>query len=101
MKRIILILSVFILFISAKTQPPTHYYDAATGLTGAPLKTALYNIIKNHTVRSYPLWSWYDETDLQPAPAVNKIWDISTTIFSCSININSKYNPRDNSSYTT
>ena len=78
MKRIILILSVFVLFISAKTQPPTHYYDATTGLTGAPLKTALYNIIRNHTVRSYPLWSWYDETDLQPAPAVNKIWDIYT-----------------------
>ncbi len=76
MKRIILILSVFVLFLNTKAQIPNGYYDAANGLSGAQLKTALYNIIKNHTVRSYPLWSWYDDTDLQPAPAVNKIWDI-------------------------
>lgn len=78
MKRILLVLSVLTLFFNLQAQPPAGYYDAANGLTGAPLKTALYNIIKNHTVRSYPLWSWYDDTDLQPAPAVNKIWDIYT-----------------------
>ena len=36
-------------------QAPAGYYDSATG-TGAVLKTQLYNIIKGHTVQSYPLW---------------------------------------------
>ncbi|MBI5538486.1 MAG: endonuclease [Bacteroidia bacterium] len=62
-----------ILFFNTTAQIPTGYYNSAAGLTGAPLKTALYNIIKGHTVQSYPLWSWYDNTDLQTN---GKIWDI-------------------------
>ncbi len=38
-------------------QIPPGYYDDATGLTGEELKTALHNIIKNHT--EYP----YSQTD--------------------------------------
>ena len=67
---------IFALFIfNIKAQPPVGYYNSAIGLTGAPLKTALYNIIKGHTVQSYPLWEWYDNTDLRTD---GKIWDIYT-----------------------
>lgn len=62
-----------ILFLNTTAQIPAGYYNSATGLTGAPLKTALYNIIKGHTVQSYPLWTWYDNTDLRTD---GKIWDI-------------------------
>lgn len=70
------IATVCFFFTGALAQIPAGYYNTASGKTGAELKTALYNIIKGHTIRSYPLWSWYDDTDLQPAPAINKIWDI-------------------------
>lgn len=61
--------------LNSTAQIPTGYYNSAAGLTGAPLKTALYNIIKGHTVQSYPLWTWYDNTDLRTD---GKIWDIYT-----------------------
>ncbi|MEJ2045534.1 MAG: endonuclease [Reinekea sp.] len=36
------------------------YYSSASGLTGYPLKTALYNIIRGHSSRSYnSLWTFY------------------------------------------
>jgi len=45
-------------------QIPNGYYNAAQGLTGNALKTALHNIIKNHTQVSYAnLWSCYPKTD--------------------------------------
>ncbi len=43
--------------ISGSGQIPPGYYDDAIGLTGQQLKTALHNIIKNHT--EYP----YSQTD--------------------------------------
>ena len=43
--------------LSGFGQIPPGYYDDATGLTGEQLKTALHNIIKNHT--EYP----YSQTD--------------------------------------
>ncbi len=49
---VILITSLcFPLFLAA--QPPSGYYNAAEGKTGAELKTALYNIIKGHTTIIY------------------------------------------------
>ncbi|WP_311568207.1 endonuclease [Photobacterium arenosum] len=41
------------------------YYQTAEGLTGYTLKTALYNIIKDHSAQSYSdLWTFYSEYEL-------------------------------------
>ncbi|UTM60286.1 endonuclease [Photobacterium sp. CCB-ST2H9] len=41
------------------------YYQTAAGLTGYSLKTALYQIIRNHSAQSYSdLWSFYTAYDL-------------------------------------
>ncbi|MBK6836405.1 MAG: endonuclease [Bacteroidetes bacterium] len=59
-------------------QIPAGYYNSAQGLTGQPLKTALHNIIKNHTVVSYNgLWSAFNTTDKK---SNGKIWDIYSDI---------------------
>ncbi len=55
-------------------QPPSGYYNTALGKQGAELKTALYNIIKGHTVVSYSaLYSHYQHTDIKPN---GKVWDM-------------------------
>ncbi len=59
----------------AQTAPPLGYYDAAIGKTGTELKSALHNIIKNHTVLPYTstttdIWDALkvlDEDPLNPA----------------------------------
>ena len=44
------------------SQIPSGYYDSANG-SGYQLKTQLYNIIKNQTIRSYSsLWTLYTNT---------------------------------------
>lgn len=74
-KRISLLAAILIfcqLFVQA--QIPAGYYDSAQGLYGLTLKTALYNIIKNHTVISYGnLYSCYVTTDNFPP---DKVWDL-------------------------
>ena len=64
MKNQLLILCLFISGISFSQIPPG-YYNAASGLTGYPLKTALYGIIKTgHVAKSYgQLWTAYNTTD--------------------------------------
>ncbi len=48
------------------------------GLNGAPLKTALHNIIKNHTVVQYSdLWTSFQTTDKKPN---GEVWDMYTDI---------------------
>ena len=60
---VILTFSVSILY----AQVPTGYYDAAQGKTGAQLKTALHNIIKNHKEFSYgDLWGILSASDEDP-----------------------------------
>jgi endonuclease I len=67
---VLIILSGFIL----PAQIPAGYYNSAAGLTGAPLQTALHNIIKNHTVVSYSsLWTHFQTTDKKPN---GKVWDM-------------------------
>ncbi|MFZ4549496.1 MAG: endonuclease [Bacteroidales bacterium] len=67
-----LLLVVFSFSIS-NAQIPNGYYNTATG-TGATLKTALYNIINNHTVRTYDnLWTDFQTTDIN---ANGKVWDM-------------------------
>lgn len=59
-------------------QIPPGYYNSAQGLTGNALKTALHNIIKNHTQISYAgLWNTYIKTDRK---ANGKVWDIYSDI---------------------
>ncbi|MCB0794922.1 MAG: endonuclease [Flavobacteriales bacterium] len=62
------------LALSASAQIPPGYYDNAAGLSGDDLRTALYNIIKGHTVMSYSsLWSFFPTTDQRPDGFV---WDV-------------------------
>jgi len=52
--RYLLLSLIFVLSsIVAKTQIPPGYYNAANGLTGDALKSALHNIIDDHTEYSY------------------------------------------------
>ena len=57
---------VFLLLVNIAlfAQIPDGYYDGTEGLTGYTLKTALYNIIKNHTDNGYDdLYYGYEDTD--------------------------------------
>lgn len=55
-------------------QIPSGYYSSAEGLTGNDLHTALYNIIKGHTEKSYDyLWTAFQSTDDN---AGGKVWDM-------------------------
>ena len=64
----------------ALAQIPNGYYDDAQGLSGAPLKTALYQIIKDHNQQSYSsLWIHFETTDPKPN---GKVWDMySSCVF--------------------
>jgi endonuclease I len=59
---------------------PAGYYDAAAGLTCAPLKTALFNIISaNYNQLSYAqVWTAYQTTDMHrnDANTADIIWDM-------------------------
>jgi endonuclease I len=59
------------------TDPPAYddsYYDSARGKTGAALKTALHNIIDDHTELSYSeVWEALKETDEDPNNSNNVI----------------------------
>lgn len=84
MKRLFTTLFLFVFLVqNSWTQIPSGYYDDAEGLSGYNLKTALFNIIKNHDDQGYSaLWDFYAIADkLPPAltnsgSATNKIWDI-------------------------
>lgn len=66
------------LFIRVQAQIPPGYYDSADGLQGFTLKTALYNIIKGHTQRSYDnLWTDFESTDKKTN---GKVWDMYSDI---------------------
>jgi len=72
----ILLSCIFALVFSmlVRSQPPAGYYNSTAGLSSQALKTALHNIIKNHTVLSYSsLPSHFATTDLKPN---GKVWDI-------------------------
>ena len=57
---------------------PTGYYTTADGLCEANLKTALYDIIKGHTVVSYDgLWTSFETTD---AKSNGKVWDMYSNV---------------------
>ena len=79
MKKIILfvICSLF-WFLYVVGQIPAGYYDAAAGKSGANLKTVLYNIVKDHTIKSYDyVWTAFHTTDIKQN---GKVWDMYTDI---------------------
>lgn len=87
MRRILLVLLFFTARIFA--DPPPGYYSAATGLSGAPLKSALNGIIKNgHTVIPYadilnPLRTlWESPTDPTKIRLIYAGTPVSKTSFS-------------------
>lgn len=57
--------ALFFVFItgSVAAQPPAGYYDGTAGLTGSALRSALHNIIDNHTVIPYSSSSTFDARD--------------------------------------
>lgn len=78
MKR--LVLSILAIFpIVAMAQIPTGYYNTAAGLSGQPLRVALRNIVRPHTVLTYTpgLWNAFYTTDVKPS---GKLWDMYSDI---------------------
>ncbi len=56
-------------------QPPAGYYASAENKSGNELRTAMHNIIKNHTSLSYnELWQAFYTTDVRPDNG--KVWDM-------------------------
>ncbi len=77
-KRNLLLIICWMLFIASFAQIPAGYYDSANGLSGLALKTALHNIIKNHTVISYSnLYTKYVLTDNKGS---NIVWDMYSDV---------------------
>lgn len=69
----LLLLGIIFSFAIA-AQPPAGYYDNASGLSGATLKTSLYNIIKDHDAQTYDyLWTAFQSTDVATD---GKVWDM-------------------------
>jgi endonuclease I len=72
---------VFMVFLFSSrvlAQIPPGYYDPAIGKTGTELQSALHNIIKNHTVKSYDyIWTAFQTTDDKPN---GKVWDMYSDI---------------------
>jgi endonuclease I len=59
-------------------QIPPGYYDNAEGLSGDQLRTALFNIISPHSVKSYSsLWQYFSDTDRK---ANNYVWDMYSDV---------------------
>ena len=92
MLRVKLILFISVVSFSVGfSQIPPGYYDSAQGLEGDALKKALYDIIKNHTEKSYGDARYIlDETDQDPnnpsnvltiysAHSVSGTWDNGVT----------------------
>jgi endonuclease I len=78
MRNRLVLFSVVFFFFRLTAQIPSGYYNSAQGLTGSNLKTALHNIIKNHTVVSYnSLWNHFQDTDKK---SNGKVWDIYSDI---------------------
>ena len=73
MRHLLWLPLLLISFISL-AQIPDGYYDDAEGKTGEDLRTALYNIIKDHSAESYSdLWEDFKSTDKKDN---GKVWDI-------------------------
>jgi endonuclease I len=73
--RLGLFLLVQLFSVALVAQIPIGYYNGVSG-TGSTLKTQLYNIINNHTSRTYDqLWTDFQTTDKK---ADGTVWDMYT-----------------------
>ncbi len=79
MKQLLALFFCLILWAAVlNAQIPAGYYDNANGLSGAALKTALHNIIDDHTVKSYDyLWTAFQTTDDK---SNGKVWDMYSDV---------------------
>lgn len=76
-KFLTLLLAIFFPFFGI-TQIPSGYYDDAEGLYNEELRTALYDIISPHTVRSYSsLWNYFFDTDRKEN---GYVWDMYSDV---------------------
>ena len=76
-KKIVSIALFLVFSATTFSQIPAGYYTNAEGKTGATLKTALYNIISSHTVRTYSnLWTDFQTTDKR---SDGYVWDMYAT----------------------
>lgn len=74
MKKLLILLPCLVYLLNSQGQIPPGYYNSANGLSGDSLKTALYNIINDHTVISYTgLWSAFTTTDDN---SNGSVWDM-------------------------
>lgn len=77
-KRFYSLLLFCVAVVATFAQAPSDYYVSASGQKAAALKTALYNIIKDHTELSYAdLWTAFYKTDVR---SDDKVWDIYSDI---------------------
>ena len=78
MKKATLVLLLTLTGIIAQAQIPNGYYDNAIGKTGEELRSALHDIIDNHTIISYQqIWSAFWSTDNK---GNNVVWDMYSDI---------------------
>ena len=71
-------LPLFLVLLIISQHTSAQYYNSAFGKNGSILKTALYNIIKGHTVGTYSdLWTSFYTTDNKGG---NDVWDIYSDI---------------------
>ena len=79
MKRTLLTFLLVTFLVITKAQIPDGYYSTATGKSGAALKTALHNIIKDHTAVSYTpgVWNAFNTTDKK---SNGKVWDMYSDV---------------------
>jgi len=74
MNRIFTLLILNFFVFSVYSQIPAGYYDDAEGLTGDDLRSALHDIIDNHTSKSYTyLWTAFQTTDVIGS---NQVYDM-------------------------
>ena len=74
MKKALLLLLLTVAGLVAQAQIPNGYYDNANGKTGTELRSALHDIIDNHTTISYQqIWSAFWSTDNK---GNNVVWDM-------------------------
>ena len=84
MKRLPLLFLALLFFSRIViAQIPAGYYNAAAGLTGDNLRSALKTIITTGHVKliyTPGVWSAYSYTDVRPAPNNTTIWDMYSDI---------------------
>jgi len=78
-KRFSTLFFLLVLTVSAHAANPNGYYNSITGKKAEALKTALSNLLLNHTVQEYnSLWGFFPSTDARPD---GKVWDMySSTV---------------------